>query len=278
MTNLNKSTLFHRKVRNQVLRKNQRIDYTPKYYIFEKIGHCDYTFLNKFFADRRKTNKRIGFIPDLDLDLDTRGPKDYPWKNDTKCCFFGPAGSGYSDPIFVLPHDWLSQYDPTIPILGYTYCYLDLEKKEYAMALAYLIRDRFHLYPVESVHYPCANDPVPYSIRKGDEDWCITYLNFYHPHLMHSYFRSFLLIKNIDFSEFDAQVEAKGLKCPLYYDQGIKIKDNSQSGIEPFTLVYYFFSCVCIDCRKDYRTIEVGVILSGQHGKGVNLYFQRLIK
>ena len=76
--------------------------------------------------------------------------------------------------------------------------------------------------------------PRPYSIGKGDEDWCITHFNIL-PSAINSYYRSFLLIKNMDFDEFDANVEAKKYKCPAGYNGPINLKDSPN-----FRILIYF--------------------------------------
>ena len=264
------SSHFLCKVRNQVL-KNQKIEYLLKRYVFEKMEeHSDYTFLNDVYT-RRKKNKSVIWT------LEFYGPKDYSWGQDATCCFFNHTDRreflGNKKTIFMLPRDWLCQYDPIIPIIigGYSYCYLDLEKQNCSSSLAYLIRDRFRITDFDN--------GKPYSIGKFDEKWCITYLNL-HSFYTNNFYRldllSFLLTKNIDFSDFDVQVKAKGLKCPVPCNESIIIQDNSQNGFGAYTLIdYYETPCFCVICRKDYRAIEVGVYLNEG---GVNLYPLHLIK
>ena len=254
----NSSSLFRRKVRNQVLKSNRKNDYFLKYYDFDEMRHSDYTPLDDFCTTRRKkngsTNLTAYFV----------GPRDYYWDGITECCFIDHTDCEYDRTILALPHNWLHHYDPTIPIFKkkgwYHTCYLDLEKQKWVSSVAYLIRDRFHLYEIVHICNPGPKDPRPYSIRKGDKDWCITHLNIHPSCMINSYFRSFLLLKNIDFSEFDARVKAKGLKCPVRYHRSIKLKDNPQ--IRIVTNSYYTDQetiCICIDCRKDYRAFEVSV-------------------
>ena len=269
MSNPNKPQLFLHKVRKQVL-KTRRIDYVFKYYTFEGLEHSDCMFLNNFLTAIRKKRESASFT------LDFFGPRDYSWEGGIKYSLFKYIGvvCDCRDTVFVLPHDWLCQYDPTIPIFikkdGFRY--LDLEKQECSDTLAYLIRDRFHI--SSPIRFPLPGLPGCFSIGKCDEDWCITYLNIqqtYTSDFHRLYFWSFLLIENIDFSEFDAKVEADDLDCPVRHNQGIKIKNNPQFGI----VNYYWYSdktpaCFCIDCRKDYRAIEVSVDLNKN---GINLYF-----
>lgn len=247
MTNTNKSTLFHLKVRNQVLKNNNhKIGYTLKYYILEIMLHSDYTFLNDFCTDIRKKNERLGrcnWIPEF------IGPREYSWGKNIKYCFFYHKEYKYWNPIIVLPRDWLLRYDPTIPIileLCYT-IYLDLGNQEWDYLISYLVRERFHL---------------EYELRfieKSDEDWCITHLDTRTTHRHRIIFKSFLLFKNMDFSEFDLQVETRGLECPLYYSKGVKIKKKPQFQIRPFSNSYWNCRCICVDCRKDYRVMVVDV-------------------
>ena len=134
---------------------------------------------------------------------------------------------------------------------------MDLEKQEFIESGAYLIRDRFHLYDLAC--YPRPEDLKPYFLGKGDEDWCITQLNNNNlSYMPNSYFQSFLLIKNIDFSEFDVRVKAKGPKYPVCYHRSIKLQDNPQVTIASYC-TGLDAPCLCRDCRKDYRAIEVFV-------------------
>ena len=225
-------------------------------YYFTRLDHNDDMFQNVFWENRFikiKSNRRLSYC----------GPQDYPWKNNTKCCFFTEIGNENKGPIVALPQEWLVEYDSTIPIYmeGYfsnTRCYLDLEKQGWAISLTYLIRDKYHLY---KDHKNNTHEKIkPYSTRKGDEEWCITYLNIQLPPMLSPYFRSFLLMKNINFSEFDAKIKAEGLECPVPYDKGIKLKDSPN-----FRIIDCFHKkkeekrCICVNCRKDYRAMEVGV-------------------
>ena len=255
MKNLNNpSSRFLCKVRNQVL-KNQILGNIPKYHVFAKLSNskCQLLGGTKVFGSLYCRKDTTGLI------LMHYGPKNYVWKRNTKYYLMFDSDHILKT-AFVIPRDWLLHYDPEISILqespsGYSTCYLDLEKGKWAYSSKeYLIRDRFHLDKSE--------EEKPYSIRKGDEDWCITHLDLDPPFIYYFNFYSFLLIKNIDFSEFDLQVEAKGLKCPFYYDQGIKLKDKSKH-----RLVYSIYQdmetpCICVDCRKDYRAIEISVHLN----------------
>ena len=207
------------------------------------------------------------------------GPEGYSWKKNTKCYFFTEIGNEDKGPIIAIPHDWLKKYDSNIPmsIRGFqlnTSCYLDLEKQGWATSIAYLIRDRYDIY--EGPRKIIPGETKPYSIRKGDEDWCITYSNNDFPYTNYYYFRSFLLMKNINFSEFDAKIKAEGLECPVPYDKGIKLKDGSN-----FLISNSFFGieerpCICVNCRKDYRAIEVVVYIL--HEYYVQLFLTIAIK
>ena len=259
MANHNKSSSrFLRKVWNQVLRtNNQRIDYSLNFYDFDTIDNPNYTFLNNFYMERYK-NTDI-----TDVLVEFWGPRDYPWEDKTECYFFIPKYKvvifDIEDTIFVLPHAWLRQYDPTIPIYissyYYTWCYLDFENQNCYHSTAYLMRERFFLHGKR-----------PVSIRKGDEDWCITHLNIDHSLYRSEYsyeLYSFLLIKNIDFSDFDVLFEVGRLKCPAKYNKSVKLKDKSQSQfkIGIFSLAREDLPCICAHCRKDCRAIEVSVTI-----------------
>ena len=267
MTNPDKFSLFRRKVQNQVF-GIQRIPSKLQYYAFDGMNHSNYTFLNHLFTDISKKNESIS------SSLVFYGPENYSWKDDRKYYLFIPTGRHNLKPIFVLPLKWLLRYDPNIPICGRGCppCYLDLEKQKCIWSLAYLIGERFYLYEIYDTidtQYPSPGDPKPYSIGKCDEDWCITHVNAYTSYMPNITFLSFLLIKNMDFSELDAKVEAKveakGLrfKCPVRCDGSVKVKDNSR-----FIIVLYHFltdpriPCFCVDCRKAYRAIEVGVFIT----------------
>ena len=262
MTNLNKSPFFLQKVRNQVL-KNRKINYVLKYNMFKELNPLDYTFLNILYKKYK--------IDSSDYwDLVFEGPEDYPWENNTKCYLSYHRCSKRYKIIFVLPLDWLHHYDPTTPIFrwGYLYntCYLDSEKKQSCTnSHVYLIRDnKFHFYEYAGDRLPIPKElNPPHPSRKGDEDWCITYLDIppvggnYHPLSL----RSILLIKNVDFSEFDAKVKAGDLKCPVFCNKNIKVKNNPKFIIKCYCK--YFIRrnnyCFCVDCRKDRRAIEVDV-------------------
>ena len=275
MANLNKSSIFLRKVRNQVL-KNREIEHVPKYYVFGKMEHYDDSFRNDFITRRKKKEMAGGVIRTVKF----YGPEDYLWKHDTTFCFFDKfdqVNHGYPQTIFVLPCKWLRRYDPNIPIILigrlYPICFVDLEKHKWASSKAYLIRDRFRT--ADPVCYPSSEDLMPYSIRKGDEEWCITYFNFHSFH-MHSFtFWSFLLIKNIDLSKFDAIVEAKSLNCPVRYYGNIKFQDDPENSMVPQLYASPENSCFCINCRKDYLSIEVKVYVEA---RSVTLYSRFLLK
>ena len=257
MEGVNKSSsLFHRKVRNQVLENNRKIDYFPKCHIFEKMKHTNYTPLNDF----RTTLLNKGAI----MSLDFYGPKDYSWKDEAKCYFFDLASYKFIKNILAIPHNWLHHYDPTIPIFNegwYSAYYLDLEEHRWTFSTPYLIRDKFYRDDFKHSFYSSSKGPMLYSIRKGDEDWCITHLKLYPSYMINSNFWSFLLIKNIDFSEFDAKVKAEGLKCPAVPYKGIiKIKDNPKIRILYWSCyIGKKRPCFCVICRKDYRAFKVRV-------------------
>ena len=267
MTGLNKpSSHFLRKVWNQVLKNDnnrRRIEYVLKYYAFEKMERSDYKLLNDIYTTRRKK-----YVPGRGFQFLTfYGPKDYPWKKDTKFYLFEELDRicyDYRSPTFVIPHNWLLRYEPNMPIFfrhaGYHPVYLDLERQGWVDLPTYLLRDRMCI-TANLIVYPGREVPKPYFIGKGDEDWCITYLNIQLPPMLNPYFRSFLLMKNMDFSEFDAKIEAEGLKCPVYYDQCIKVKNNLQFETTNYTSSYIAPPCFCINCRQDYRAIDVGVTL-----------------
>ena len=265
MTNLNKSPFFLRKVRNQVL-KNQKINYVLKHNIFEIMEPSNYTFVNTLY------NKCP--IDGTDVwDLQFEGPRDYPWKNDTKiyllyhrCCIRFKI-------IFVLPLDWLRQCDPTAPIfrLGYYYdtCYLDFKNQKCFSSDIYIIRDnKYYLY--KYIDKYSKKPRLTHPIRKSDEDWCVTYLNVDHIYLWsltRSMFYSSLLCKNLDFSVFDAIVKAGYLNCPVRSYEHIKVKTNPQIKLKCFDAnVSSSYLCICVDCRKDYRAITVQTFSSeGYH-------------
>ena len=272
MAGVNKSSsLFCRKVRNQVLKNNTRRNkYNPKCYEFEEINSSEYASRNDFRTFMFKTNESV--IPILEF----YGPKDYSWKDEAKCYFFNSASHANMQTILAIPHIWLDHiYDPTIPIYRKRLrdnCYLDLEKQTWAVSLPYLVGNRFRIN--HSDRYSVPKDPGSYYyIGKGYEDWCLTYLKWHPSRMITSYFWSFLLIKNIELSEFDAQdkvyaqakakakakAKAENLKfeCPVRYFGNIKLKYNQNR-----TLSCYYYSgeetaCICIDCRKDYRAILV---------------------
>ena len=270
MAGVNKSSsLFCRKVRNQVLKNNTRRNkYNPKCYEFEEINSSEYASRNDFRTFMFKTNESV--IPILEF----YGPKDYSWKDEAKCYFFDQDSYEYVQTILAIPHIWLEQYDPTIPIISrdwFTTCYLDLKEHRWSYSLSYLLKDRFYREGFKYFFYPSSKGPIPYSIRKGDEDWCITHLKLYPSCMINCPFQSFLLIKNIDFSVFDAKVKAEGLKCPAVpYGTSIKNKDKPKIRLS-FTHHYTLKNdaCFCIDCRKDYRAFEVRVWL---FKKRVNLF------
>ena len=268
MTNPNKSTLFRRKVRNQVLKNNnnRRIGYMPQYYVFDYVGHSDYTFLNDLFTAICKKDKSRR------CNLRFYGPKDYPWENDTKYCFFDPTYREYWEPTYVFPRNWLRQYDPDILIFiaDWSTYYMDLEKRKKVSSEPYLIRDRFHTNDL--VCYPTPGEATPYSLRKGDEDWCITYLNFHLLCMSNIYFQSFLLIKNIDFSELDAKVKADRAKCPVPYIESIKFKNNPQIRTTGCSWTDWHNVCLCVNCRKDYRAFEVELYVNDN---SFNLHLNR---
>ena len=265
MMGVKKPSHFCRKVRNQVL-KNREIEYVPKYYVFGKMEHSDYKLLNDFYIAICKKNKTTGnnWTPNF------YSPKDYSWENDGKYYYFLCLQDyGNRKIIFMLPHNWLLQYDLTIPIFigpNHSY-YLDLEKNNLIYTTSYLIRDRFYR----------SEGFSPSVIGKGNEDWCITYSNIFPPRASIFYsldFSSSLLIENIDFSEFDAKIIAEGLFCPVDYDESIKLKGKPQSGIGSYTLVEWDESCFCVACRMNYRAIEVIVILSE---RGVTLLLLEIL-
>ena len=265
MTGVNKSSsLFRSKVRNQVLKNSRKVEYFLKFYTFEKMKHSEYKFLNDIHTDRCQKNERAGRAI---RPLNCYGPRDYPWEENTEYCLFEHLYPEMWRSTFVLPRNWLLHYDPSIPIL-LEYCnsfhYLDLEKQGWGESSVYLIRNRFHLYNVCSD--PCSEDLEPHPIRKGDKDWCISYLNLSPPYMSNSYslyFLSFLLIKNMDFSKFDAHIKAENLICPVYFNYSIEIKDIPQAVIDGFiTFNKKFPNCFCVDCRKNYRHFAAYVSLN----------------
>ena len=276
MTNLNEPpSSFLRKVREQVLKNNnnQKVKYFPKYYIFEELKPSQSKFLDNARIIIKKKNKEEGVTNPSAIFYSPRG---YHWKKDMKCFLFIEFNDEYGRPAYVFPYKWLRKYDPFVPIFipdyGYTR-YIDTDTDFFNYSTAYLIRDRFLLY--DCTHRLETENPRPLSLGKGDEDWCITHINIPISHRGRFYFRSFLLIKNVDFSEFDAQIESKGFKCPVPCIEGIKLKDKSLNGIycryvrsEDPTSSFVSFafkrrntSCICINCRKDCRAIEVDVQL-----------------
>ena len=276
MTNPNKSSSFFlRRVQNQVL-GNRKIEYILKYYVFKKIEHYEYTFLNDLFT---AICKKIEYVVTIGHPMLPKfyGAKSYSWKDDIQCYFFNSAINGYGEPTLVLPRDWLCKYDLTIPIFlkgEYYLYYLNLEKHNWVSSNVYLIRDSFRT--GDLVCYPDSKDPKTYSIRKGDEEWCITYLNFHPPRMSMTCFQSLLLMKNIDFSELDAKVKADRAKCPVPCIESIKFKNNPQLR----TVSYYLHispkpPCICVNCRRDYRAIKVSMKIDTS---GVVLYLREYIK
>ena len=88
-------------------------------------------------------------------------------------------------------------------------------------------------------------------------------------------FLSFLLIKNIDFSELDAKVEAGDASYPVRCFKSIKLKDRSQIEMLDYCLHFApLLLCFCVICRKDYRAIEVEVFL---YYETLNLYLLNFI-
>ena len=253
------SSIFRRRVRNQVLEKNQRSKCELNFYVFGMMNPHNYNFLYDIYIDRGQKNVESGRACRTVLFY---GPGDHSWEENTEYCLFEDLDPEYCKPTIVLPRIWLFQYDPTIPIFLNHNCnkvhYLNLEKRKYIPSLVYLIRDRFRT--IEQYHYPLAGALKPYSIGKGDEDWCATHINYY-PSALRFYFRSFVLLKNIDFTEFDTKVEAEGLKCPVPYSKGIKVKDKPQFRIVSRNPHTWKGVCICINCRKDYRAFGVNVYL-----------------
>ena len=237
----------------------------------------DDTYKNNFYTRYKKKHKQF-----TGLDVDFYAPIDYSWGAVTKCYFFNNTVRCDSETIFAVPHDWLIQYDPNIPIFGCGYhpYYLDLEKKKWTFSVSYLIRDRFYLYghKDDGTSHSFPEEPRPYSIRESDNDWCITHFNFY-PLYTNIYcelnFLSSLLMKNIDFSEFDDIIKVKRLKCPIRCIKYIKPQYSSQFDIQSFFVLKEDNApCYCIGCRKDYRAIEVEVDVDE---KGVTLHLKNPI-
>ena len=294
MTDLNKpSSIFLRKVWNQVL-INRNIEYVPKYYVFEdmKRSRCEFIRKARLVLRKKKEVEGITFSNPVFYI-----PKGYPFQGHEKCLTFTEYTSGYGNPVYVFPHNWLSRYDPIIPIFvpdyGHTRYikFMEFDKLNFIRSGSYFIRDRFQLY--DFTHLPETGAPKPFTLSKGDEDWCITHLNIQPSLWKNVLFQSFLLVKNVDFSKYDAQNEAKGLKCPVPYRGNIELKDNSRNGI--LLSCYYNniveitcfitppgfrkskVSCICINCRKDCRAIEVEVKI-GLEQNSVTLYIFKLLK
>ena len=209
------------------------------------MKHSDYTFLNNFYTSRRK---KIYKNNTTSSDALFYGPEDHTWNDDEKCLFFEPPDSECPGPTFVLPRDWLCQYDLGIPIFGNGYYYLDLEKHKWVSSTAYLIRDRFRT--GDLVCYPGSKDLMPYSIRKSDQDWCIIHLKYYPLCILYGFVQSFLLIKNIDFSEFDAKIEVESLKCPVRSNESIKVKDR------PYFTIRSLYSVPLLDTTCFASNVE----------------------
>ena len=195
------------------------------------------------------------------------GPEYYIWEKDTECYFFNEIDSeidcNYGARILALPRDWLVQYDSTIPIfasvLPYKFrCYLDIEKQGWVASIAYFLRDRFHLY--KGNRHPPQDGLEPHPIGKGGVGWCITQLSLYNPHELEiPRIQSYLSLRSLDFSEFDAKVEAEGLKCPVPYNNCLKLKDGQFFNILTYSYNEENPDCFCVICRKDYQAIEVSV-------------------
>ena len=95
MTGVSKSSsLFRRKLRNQVLKNKSFIRLFSKHYGFEQMDYSDYKFLNDIHMAIIKINQRAGRVgKDGRFEMAVRtpsfyGPKDYLWENDTEYYFF----------------------------------------------------------------------------------------------------------------------------------------------------------------------------------------------
>ena len=267
MTNVQKKNqLFLHRVREQALRN--RIKYKYECIIFYELGHLDYMFLNKFFETNRNN---MG----LNLHMKFFGPGDYIFKDDTECRYITIYQDIYQQEVFVLPLNWLLHYDPSIPIYrsGYHICYLDLGRGQIIQLPVSLVRNKF--YPIKEYSSNAIQYLSPYVPRNCDRDWCMTYskrppsFNDIDEDMIMMYmsplFTSILLIKNVDFSKLDAYVESKGIKCPNVYCGRLKPKYKKS---------YYIWygecigsrgwhgqpPCLCVNCRKDHRAFEVGII------------------
>ena len=251
MTGVNKpSSHCLRKKRRQVLNNNRKIEYNHKYYSFKHMKYSEHTFLNNFYIDMCKKSASINCPPSFYC------PEGYPWRKGTPHLLFNRNFSNHPDIIIVLPRNWLLHYNPSIPIALGGWCnpfYLDLEKQSYTFVVLCLIRNRFYLHAGIS----------PYFIRNCNKDWCITYLNFHPSYTRTIFFRSFLLIKNMDFSKLDAHIEANDLKCPVNYDSSIQVKDKPEIQIVGHNYNSKIKKhCSCVNCRKIYLAIEVDVKLT----------------
>ena len=270
MTSVKESSVyFLRRVREQALKN--RIEYNLKCNIFEKIDHTEYTVLNNFYNTRHSAWDR-NIIDDSHsnyaegyLEMDFLGPKDYPWKNDTKCHFLIDYIKYLADEyILALPDDWAHWYDPTTPVFIYDseIQYLDFEKQKCASYSVFLVRGTFFPCIISPpYHFQCQNTYIP---KKCDRDWCVTYLNIFNfSKSIYFYynFESILLLKNIDFSEFDAKVEAKDTKCSERKVQGLKIKKKPQFVFHDYWLDEKNGNhvCICTKCRKNCRAIQVSL-------------------
>lgn len=276
MTNLNKSsTLFSCRVRDKVLKN--RIEYNLRYNLFEEIEEFVCTSLYDFFKARYSAwEKTRGRRYDetrrnYELCLKLLGPKDYPWKGETECHFLVEYGLyPYDQTIFVFPLNWLYCYDHKTPIFGLgcgPYA-LDFSKGSCYWYESLLIRDVF--YDFDGYSSTVHKSPEFYSDRICDKDWCITYLNFPLPReleLAWITFYSILLFKSIDFSTLDSDIKSGKNKCPVFNDASIKIKDKPQ-----FMILDKFYpdkdgnyKCICVNCRKDYRAVEVKIVWNGKN-------------
>ena len=197
------------------------------------------------------------------------GPMDYSWNGDTK--FYCLKGySGNMKEVFIVPHDFVDQLDSDNPIdvgeWGW-WRYLDMESGTVEYSNSILIRDK--LCSLKKYVENCTdwvyhlND---WDFRDSDRDWCITYLDLNSiasPRLFEAYVISSLLIKNLDFSVFDARVEGEGgdqrIQCPVIPGDDIQIIDSpiQLKWFETFTINSFHNGCLCNKHREMYRGFKV---------------------
>ena len=259
MTGVNKSSsLFLRKVRNQVL-KNKKIEYSFNCNIFERIDYYKYAALNDFYDTiQAKWNPHRRY----DIFVSFYGPKEYPWENDTKCQFIFDYDGEY-DFVFVLPEVWLRQYDPTTPVFfhGGSANYFEIEQQRCTSDSVFLMRGTFFPYRKNPSYHP--QYPSIYTHRKCDEDWCVTYLNIPNSGDGEDFayiFDSVLLIESVDFSILDAKIESGEFECSNYCCNLLTIKEKPEIEIEDRSCGGWGKPiCLCIKCRGDYRAAKVYV-------------------